>query len=218
MTFSLVGFAVELILLVLGAIGLPGLFALTAVEGFGLPLPSEVILPFAGFLVAEGRFSFPAALLAAVSGELTGAFAAYAVGRRWRHHLERLALGPWRIEPRHLEAMDRFFARRGELTVALARLAPVLRSYVSYPAGTSRMPLGRFGLYTLAGLLPFDAAFLALGLLLRAHWTAIEALFGWFDYAAFAIVIAGGVYLYLVLTERLASGWPPRWHAREPPN
>jgi membrane protein DedA with SNARE-associated domain len=210
MTFSIVGSVVAIIILVLGAIGLPGLFALTAVEGFGFPLPSEVILPFAGFLVAEGTFSFPGAVVAAVLGELSGAFAAYFVGLRWRHHLERLSFGPLRIEPRHLEAMDRFFGRHGEATVALARLVPVVRSYVSYPAGTSRMPLSRFGLYTLAGLVPFDLAFLSLGLLLRAHWSTIESWFGWFDDAALAIVVVGGVYLYLVLTERIETGWPPR--------
>jgi len=211
MSFSLVGSVVELIVFVLGAVGLPGLFALTAVEGFGVPpLPSEVILPFAGYLVAEGTFSFPGALAAAVLGELVGAYAAYAVGRRWRHRLEQLKIGSLRLEPRHLEAMDRFFARRGEATVALARLVPVVRSYISYPAGTSKMHPARFGAYTAVGLIPFEVAFLYVGIVLRAHWAEIESLFRWFDYAALALVVVGGVYLYLLLTERLVPGWPPR--------
>jgi len=211
MSFSLVGSVVDLIVFVLGAVGLPGLFALTAVEGFGVPpLPSEVILPFAGYLVAEGTFSFPGALAAAVLGELVGAYAAYAVGRRWRHRLEQLKIGSLRLEPRHLEAMDRFFARRGEATVALARLVPVVRSYISYPAGTSKMHPVRFGAYTTAGLVPFEIAFLYVGILLRAHWGEIESLFRWFDYAALALVVVGGVYLYLILTERVVPGWPPR--------
>jgi len=211
MSFSLVGEGVALIVFVLAAIGLPGLFALTAVEGFGIPpIPSEVILPFAGFLVAQGTFTFPDALAAAVAGEIVGAYAGYAVGARWRHRLEHLRLGGIRIEPRHLEAMDRFFARRGEATVAVARLVPVVRSYISYPAGTSRMDPVRFGLFSVAGLLPFEAAFLYLGVVLRSHWDVIETWFGWLDYVLVGVVVLGAVYLYLVLTERLEVGWPPR--------
>jgi membrane protein DedA with SNARE-associated domain len=211
MSFSLVGSVVALIVYVLGAVGLPGLFALAVVESFGVPpLPSEVILPFAGYLVAEGAFSFTGALVAAVLGGLVGAFAAYAVGRWWRHHLERLRFGPLKLEPRHLEAMDRFFARRGEATVALARLMPVVRSYISYPAGTSQMSPARFGAYTTVGLVPFAVAFLYLGIVLRSHWSTIESWFGWFDDATLVLVAIAAVYAYLVLTERVAPGWPPR--------
>ncbi len=211
MSFSLVGSVVALVVYVLGTIGLPGLFALAVVESFGLPpLPSEVILPFAGYLVAEGTFSFTGALLAAVLGGLVGAYAAYAVGRWWRHHLERLRFGPLKIEPKHLEAMDRFFARRGEATVAVARLMPVVRSYISYPAGTSQMAPGRFGAYTTVGLVPFAVAFLYLGILLRAHWGVVESLFALFDDIILAVVAIAAVYAYLVFTERVAPGWPPR--------
>ena len=216
MAFSLVGSVVGLIVLVMGAIGLPGLFALETVESFGIPpLPSEVILPFAGYLVAEGTFSFYGALAAAVLGGLLGAFVAYAVGRGWRHRLERLGVGPLRLEPRHLEAMDRFFARHGEAAVALARLVPVVRSYVSYPAGTARMHPVRFGAYTTVGLVPFAVAFLYLGILLRTHWTVVESLFHWFDYPLIALVAVGAVYVYLVVTDRVLPGWPPRWAHRQ---
>jgi membrane protein DedA with SNARE-associated domain len=91
-TFSFVGSSVELITLVMGALGLPGLLALMTVESFGIPpIPSEVILPFAGFLVADGTFSFGAAFSVSVVGSLLGAFAAYAIGRWWRSRL--LGLG-----------------------------------------------------------------------------------------------------------------------------
>jgi len=211
--FSIVGSVAQLIVFVLGAIGLPGLFALMVVESFGVPpLPSELILPFAGYLVAEGAFPYYGALAVAVAGGLLGAFAAYAIGRWWRPHIQRIAIGTIRLEPRHLEAMDRFFARRGEMTVGVARLIPVVRSYISYPAGTARMNPVRFGVYTALGLVPFAAAFLYAGIVLRAHWGTVASWFRWFDYAALAVVVLGGIYLYLVLTERLAPGWPPRWH------
>jgi membrane protein DedA with SNARE-associated domain len=113
--------------------------------------------------------------------------------------------------------MDRFFARRGEATVALARLIPVVRSYISYPAGTAKMPPVHFGAYTVAGLLPFEVAFVYLGVVLRSHWGEIESLFGWFDYAVFGLVVVAGVYLYLLLTERVAPGWPVRRTGPERP-
>jgi len=215
MSFSLVGSVVELVVFVLGAIGLPGLFALTAVEGFGVPpLPSEVILPFAGFLVAQGTFSFTGALVAAVLGELVGAYAAYAVGRQWRHRIERIAVGRFRLEPKHLEAMDRFFARRGEATVALARLVPVVRSYISYPAGTARMEPIRFGVYTTLGATPFTLALLYAGMQLGSHWSTVSSYFTDFDYVAAALVAAGVVYLILLVGGWITPGWPPRWASR----
>ena len=211
MTFSLVGAFVGLVIAILQTVGLPGLFALMVVESFGIPpIPSEVILPFAGYLVAEGLFSFEAALAVSVAGGLVGAFAAYAIGRWWRHRIERIGIGSLRLHPRHLAAMDRFFARHGEAAVALARLVPVVRSYISYPAGTAEMRPARFGAYTAAGMVPFAVAFLYAGVLLRSQWGTIEGLFHWFDYPALAAVLAGGLYLYLVLTDRILPGWPPR--------
>ena len=211
MSLSVLGSLASLVILILQKVGLPGLFALMVVESFGVPpIPSEVILPFAGYLVAEGAFSFSAALVVAVLGGLVGAYIAYAIGRWWRHHLQRLGVGPLRLEPRHLDAMDRFFARHGEATVALARLVPAVRSYISYPAGTSRMSPVRFGAYSALGLAPFAAAFLYAGLVLRAHWALVEEAFGVLDYVALALVVVVGIYLYLVFTDRVTPGWPPR--------
>lgn len=216
--FSVIGSLASAIIFVLGAVGLPGLLALMIVESFGFPpLPSELILPFAGYLVAEGMFPFYAAMVVAVLGGLIGAYAAYAVGRWWRHRLEHLRIGALRLEPRHLERMERFFARRGEVTVTVARLIPVVRSYISYPAGTAAMSPVRFGVYTAVGLTPFAAAFLYAGLVLRSHWTQVEASFRWIDYAGLVVVVIGGIYLYLVLTERLSPGWPPRRNTPQSP-
>ncbi len=218
MSFSLVGTIADATIAVLRAVGLPGLLALMIVESFGIPpIPSEVILPFAGYLVAEGVFSFGAALAIAVVGGLVGAFAAYAIGRGWRHRIEHFGVGPLRLHPEHLDAMDRFFARRGEVAVAAARLMPVVRSYVSYPAGTAEMDPLRFGAFTALGLTPFAAVLLYTGVVLKDHWGIVEALFGWLNYVVLALVVAAGVYLYLVLTDRVAPGWPPRRPAPQRP-
>jgi membrane protein DedA with SNARE-associated domain len=208
---SLVGTLTNLIVYVLQTIGLPGLFALMAVESFGVPpLPSEVILPFAGFLVADGTFSFPAATAVAVLGGLVGAYAAYAVGRWWRERITRMGIGRLRLEPRHLERVDRWFAERGEATVALARLVPIIRAYISYPAGTARMPPVRFGIYTALGSTPFAVAFIYAGMVLRSNWTAVSSSLVYLDYPLIAIVVLVILFLALQVAGVLAPGWPPR--------
>jgi membrane protein DedA with SNARE-associated domain len=214
-TFSLVGSIVGFVVLVLSSIGLPGLFALMAVESFGIPpLPSEVILPFAGFLVVQGTLSFGSTIAVAVAGGLAGSFAAYAVGRWGRHLLVDLGVGPIRLEASHLERMDRFFQRRGEVTVGLARLAPVIRSYISYPAGTARMSPTRFGIYTVLGSIPFTVAFVYAGMLLGERWNELSGYLRWFDYAAAVVVVLAVAYLALLALGWITPGWPPRWVPR----
>lgn len=200
MTFSLVEAIVNLITTTLTTIGIPGLFALMVLESFGIPpLPSEIILPFTGFLIAEGVFPLVPAILAALLGGLVGAFAAYAVGRWWRDRITGMGIGRLRLEPRYLERMDRFFARRGEVTVAVARLVPVVRSYVSYPAGTARMEPIRFGVYTLLGSIPFVLALIYAGFVLRADWTVVSQYFRIFDYVLVALIVVAVVYVVLVI-------------------
>ena len=218
MTFSLVGSVADIITTVLTTVGLPGLFALMVVESFGVPpLPSEVILPFAGFLVAEGTFSLGGSLFAALAGGLVGSFAAYALGRWWRERITGLGIGRLRLEARHLDRMDRFFARRGELTVAVARLVPVVRAYISYPAGTARMKPIRFGAYTLLGSAPFTLALVYAGMVLRSHWTVVSSYFRYADIALVAVVLFVVSYLLLQIAGVFGPGWPPHRIRRAPP-
>jgi membrane protein DedA with SNARE-associated domain len=203
---------VNLITAVMTAGGLGALFALMAVESFGIPpLPSEIILPFAGFLVATGAYSFPAALAAAVLGGVVGAFAAYLVGRYGRDWLERSGRGRLRLDPKHLKSMDDWFARRGESTVLFARLLPVLRAYISYPAGTARMDPVKFGAFTAVGAVPFAAALLYLGFVLRSNWSAIVPYFHILDGVVAAVIVLGLLYLALRWSNVISSGFPPKW-------
>ena len=191
--------------------GYPGLFALMTVESFGIPpIPSEVILPFSGFLVAMGVMSFGGALLTAEAGALVGAFLAYAVGRWGRDWIVSRAPARLRIDPRHLERMDAWFVHYGEAIVAAARLLPVVNAYVSYPAGTARMNPVKFGAFTIAGGIPFIAGLIYAGVLLRARWNILVPFFNYADYAIVAVVAIFLVWLFL------------RWHrdhrvARGPP-
>lgn len=211
MTFSLFGAVTGLIVTVLVTVGLPGLFALMIVESLGLPpIPSEVILPFAGFLVAEGTYSFTAAVAVSLAGGLCGAFAAYAIGRWWRQRITGLGLGYLRLEPRHLARVDAYFARYGEPTVGLARMVPVIRAYISYPAGTAKMHPVRFGLFTVLGSVPYAVGFIYAGMVLRSDWGQISAFFELLNLPLIALVVIVAVYLVLQITGVLAPGWPPR--------
>jgi membrane protein DedA with SNARE-associated domain len=210
MSFSLIGTLVAAIVLVLTVVGLPGLFALTAVESFGIPpIPSEVILTFAGFLVADGTFSFGAAWGVAVVGELTGAFVAYSVGRWWRDRLAGAGVGHLRLRTSDLDKMDRWFRERGEVTVALSRLVPIVRGYVSYPAGTARMNPVRFGLYTVLGSAPYSLALIYAGYVLGSRWYIIDNDLQPFDIVFAALLIVAVVYLVLVASGYVRWGWPP---------
>jgi membrane protein DedA with SNARE-associated domain len=198
-TFSLIGTVVAIITTVMRTVGLPGLFALMAVESFGVPpLPSEVILPFAGFLVATGDLPLAPTVAVALAGGLVGAYAAYAVGRWWRHRITGLGVGPIRLRESHLEQMDRWFREHGEATVALARCVPVVRAYISYPAGTAKMDARYFGIYTLLGSVPFTLALVFAGIELGHHWGAVEYTFRYLDLAIYAVLIAAGAYFLTV--------------------
>ena len=201
---------VTLILWVLLNLGLPGLVLLMAVESFGIPpMPSEVILPFAGFLVATGAFPLAPTIGAALLGGLIGAYLSYGVGRYARPWLLKGPAG-LRLEERHLDRMDRWFRDHGEVTVIGTRLLPVVRSYISYPAGAARMEPIRFGAYTLIGATPFTLALLYVGIVLGQHWSEILPWFHLLDYAVAAGLAVGIVYLVLRWRGVLAPGWPPR--------
>jgi membrane protein DedA with SNARE-associated domain len=202
-TFSLVGTVVGLIITVLTTVGLTGLFALMTVESFGVPpLPSEVILPFAGFLIATGVFPLVPTVIVALAGGLTGAYIAYSVGRWWRDRITHVGLGPIRLEERHLARMDRWFALHGEVTVALSRCVPVVRAYISYPAGTAEMPPVRFGVYTLLGSIPFTLGLVYAGIVLGSRWNTVEQDLAPLDYAVYAAIVLGAVYLLVFLVRR----------------
>ena len=211
MTFSLVGSLVSVVTWVLTTVGIPGLLALMVASSFGFPpVPTEVILPFTGFLIAEGTFSFGWALTAILVGILIGSFAAYTVGRWWRTRVTSIGIGRFRLDPRHLHSVDRFFSERGEIAVALFRNVPVLLTYISYPAGTARMNPVRFGVYTAVGSLPYTLVFLYAGFVLRSNWDVISSYFSYLDIALLALVALAVVYVVLLMARVVAPGWPPR--------
>jgi membrane protein DedA with SNARE-associated domain len=177
---------------VIEALGYPGLTVLVALETLFPPIPSEVILPLAGFLTGQGRFAFLLVLLATTLGSLLGALALYAVGLAiGQRRVERLVAryGHWApLAPADLTRAETWFDRYGPVAVLTGRLIPVVRSLVSIPAGYRRMPLGQFLLLTGGGSALWNGALVGLGWALGENWHVIEEYVGWLQYAVLAAV------------------------------
>lgn len=158
--------------------GLLAIFVTMAGESAGLPISSEIVVPLGGALAAAGKLSFAGVVAAASLGNLAGSLVAFLVTKRYG---ERVLLGPGRrigIRPGHVLLANRFFNRYGVWAVFLGRLLPVIRTYISFPAGLSSIRLGTFILATLAGAIPWNLALAFAGLKLGQHYGDIGRLLG----------------------------------------
>jgi membrane protein DedA with SNARE-associated domain len=185
-----------------GAVGYLGVMVAMAIESAMVPLPSELILPYAGFLVSDptavepltgGPWNFWVVVVVATIGNTLGSLVAYAIGARGgRPFLERW--GKYLlIRPHEIELADRFFERWGPATAFFSRLLPVVRTFISFPAGVARMPLGKFIFYSTAGAFPWSILLVFAGEQLGANWVDIRHALQPFDLAIAFAVIAGVV-------------------------
>ncbi len=189
-----------------GAVGYLGVLIAMAIESAMVPLPSELILPYAGFLVSDqsqieplthGPWNFWIAVVAATIGNTLGSLVAYAIGAYGgRPFLERY--GKYLlIRPHEIELADSFFARHGAATVFIGRLLPIVRTFISFPAGVARMPLGRFISYSTAGAFLWSTLLVYAGTVLGANWVQIREALQPFDLAiAIAVVLAVVLFIW----------------------
>jgi membrane protein DedA with SNARE-associated domain len=186
------------IVAVISAAGYLGVVALMAIESACIPLPSEVIMPFAGYLVSIGQFSLVGAATMGALGCNVGSTVAYLValkgGRpafeRWGAYLL--------VGAAELERSERFFARYGSVTVFIGRLLPVVRTFIAFPAGLARMPMLKFQIYTFLGSWPWCFGLAYIGSLLGARWNSdptFRRLFHQFDALIVAVLMAGCAWL-----------------------
>ncbi len=181
-----------------GAIGYLGVFVASVIELAMIPLPSELILPFAGFLVSDssaiepithGPWNFWIVVIAATAGNVVGSLIAYGIGA-WggRPFLERYGRYLL-IRPHEIDAAERFFARWGGPTVFFTRFLPVVRTFISFPAGVVRMPLGRFVVYSAAGAFLWSVALVYAGTVLGENWVDIRHALQPFDTLILVVVV-----------------------------
>jgi len=166
---------------VISHLGYPGIFLLMALESACIPIPSEIIMPFSGFLVSSGEMNFCLVVVAGSVGNLAGSFLAWWIGFRGGRPLVEKYGRYILLSPRDLESSDRFFKRYGEGTVFFSRLLPLIRTFISLPAGIAKMDSKKFLLYTLAGCIPFTALLTYAGLVLKENWNALSPYFHKFD-------------------------------------
>ncbi|HEX7950745.1 MAG TPA: DedA family protein [Candidatus Limnocylindrales bacterium] len=197
-----------------GAVGYLGVAVAMAIESAMVPLPSELILPYAGFLVSDptqlepltrGAWSFWIVVIVATLGNTVGSLIGYAIGawggrpflERWGRYLL--------IRPHEIELAEAFFVKYGPATAFFSRLLPVVRTFISFPAGVARMPLGKFIAYSTAGAIPWSIALVFAGQQLGARWLDIRRALQPFD-----LLIAVAVVALVVLFVWWRLGMPGR--------
>ncbi len=187
----------------ISAFGYAGIVLTMAIESACIPLPSEIIMPFSGYLVLTGEFSLLGVTLAGTIGNVLGSVAAYYAGvYGGRPFVERY--GPYLlIRRKDLDQADRWFARYGEAAVLISRMLPMVRTFISLPAGIARMPFWRFVVFTFVGAFPWCLLLAYVGVVMGEHWGELRQYFHQID-----VVI--GLVLLILLVYFLRSHWPRR--------
>jgi membrane protein DedA with SNARE-associated domain len=197
-----------------GAVGYVGVALAMAIESAMVPLPSELVLPYAGFLVSDpsqieplthAHWDFWIVVIVATLGNTVGSVIGYAIGawggrpflERWGKYLL--------IRPHELELADRFFQKYGPATAFFSRLMPIVRTFISFPAGVARMPLGTFILYSTLGAIPWSILLVWAGVQLGGNWVKIREMLQPYDLAIAILVV---VLFALFIWWRLGMpGW-----------
>jgi len=195
---------------VVGALGSFGVGVLVALENLFPPIPSELVLPLAGYLASTGRMALITAIIAATAGSVAGALVLYwagaAVGRpRLVRIIDRVPL----VDVADLERAEAWFARYGGMAVLLGRLVPAVRSLISLPAGLEKMPLLRFILYTTLGSGVYNVVLISLGYALGERWETVGRYSDYVNYAVYAAIVLTVVVLVwrrLLVRRRDAQG------------
>ena len=193
---KLIGVLAGFIIGTISALGYGGIVLLMAIESACIPLPSEIIMPFSGYLVFTGQMQLWAVALAGASGCVLGSLLAYWLGAVGGRPLVE-KYGRYVLISHHdLDLADRWFQRHGDITIFIGRLLPVVRTFIAFPAGVARMPLWRFNLYTFAGSFIWCWALAWIGMQLGQNWNTLGVYFHRFD-ALIGIVLLAGVIWYV---------------------
>ena len=182
---------------VVAELGLLGIFVLMTLESACIPVPSEATMLFAGFNVSDGEYSLFSAVAVGSVANLVGSWIAYAVGYYGRVDVLEKHGKKLHIKKSHLDWADRWFERHGDATVFFTRMLPIIRTFISLPAGVARMPFWRFSVLTLAGCVPWVLMLTFIGQQAGSKWEDWKDSLHYFDYAVAATIVLGVVYLLL---------------------
>jgi membrane protein DedA with SNARE-associated domain len=188
---------VEVAVDVVDAMGLAGVFVLMLLESACIPVPSEATMLFAGFNVSNGEYSLFAAVAVGSFANLVGSWVAYAVGYYGRVDLLEKHGKKLHVKQSHLQWADRWFERHGDATVFFTRMLPIIRTFISLPAGVARMPFWRFSVLTLAGCIPWVLMLTYIGKQAGDNWEDWKDNLHYVDYAVAAAIVIGVIYLLI---------------------
>jgi membrane protein DedA with SNARE-associated domain len=179
---------------IISSLGYFGVGLMMAIESACIPLPSEIIMPFAGFLVAQGRFSLLGVTLAGALGCVVGSIVAYVAGiyggRAVIEKYGRYIL----VSRRDLDLADKFFNKYGSSAIFFSRLLPVIRTFISLPAGIAKMNFSKFVIYTFLGSLPWCYALAYIGKKLGDNWNILGVYFHRFDFVIVIVILLGVIW------------------------
>lgn len=190
----------------ISATSYPGIFLLMVLESMVFPVPSEAVMPFAGFLIVDGQFTFTGVIIASTLGSIVGSLVSYAMGfyggKPFIKRFGKFLL----LDVHDLELTEKFFAKRGELTIFIARFVPVIRHLISIPAGLGKMKLGKFIIYTTLGAGLWNSFLAYVGFKLKENWSEVMKYSHVIDIVVVAILGLAFLYyaykIYLNLTKK----------------
>lgn len=183
--------------MVIGIISETGYFGITilmALESACIPIPSEIIMPFSGFLVFKGQFILWLVVVLGAVGNLIGSWLAYWIGFYGGRPLIEKYGRYFLVSQDDLNQADKWFRKYGQSTVFFSRLLPVIRTFISLPAGISRMNFKKFSFYTLAGSLPWSFALAYAGVIMGENWLHLEIYFRKFQWVIGALIVFGIIW------------------------
>jgi membrane protein DedA with SNARE-associated domain len=175
-------------------LGYIGIFFLMMLESMIVPVPSEFVMPFAGFLVAQGTFSFLLVIIASTLGSITGSLIFYYIGKTGGHRLVEKYGKYVLVDAEDIRKTEEWFQKRGDLTVFLARLIPVVRHLISFIAGIGKMNVKKFTLYTILGATLWNGILTYLGFILGQHWNEVSQYLEELDIIIVILLIVGCLY------------------------
>lgn len=191
---KIIGVLAAFVISTINAMGYGGIVLLMGIESACIPLPSEIIMPFSGYLVFTGAMNLWAVATAGAVGCVLGSLVAYAVGA-WGGRPLVVKYGKYILISHHdLDLADRWFQRHGDITIFVGRLLPVVRTFIAFPAGVARMPLWRFVVYTFVGSFLWCLGLAWIGMKLGENWNTLGVYFHRFDALIGAVIVAGVVW------------------------
>lgn len=193
---------------VVGDLGLPGIFLLMVPESAGIPIPSEATMLFAGFNVNKGEYALWAAVLTGTVANVVGSWIAYGIGYFGRQEVLTKHAKFFHASPENLARADRWFEQYGSWAVFFSRMLPVVRTFISFPAGAAKMPFGRFTLFTFLGCLPWIFMLTFIGDQVGANWTDWKGYLHYVDYTVAVLIVAAVAYFVIRWWRRRGSAPP----------